>query len=85
MNGALAQATMLTSTARICTGIPRRISFSTPDGEVKGVAPVKFIAAKELTDMLNSNSVSASKFEMVSLKRKIDRIPLMRPAIIPFI
>ncbi len=33
-----------TGQGMIWRGIPRRISFSTPEGEVKGIAPVKFIA-----------------------------------------
>ena len=38
------QATMAISRAAVCIGMALRISFSTPEGEVKGVDPVKFIA-----------------------------------------
>lgn len=44
-NGAATQATAAAATATAWRGIPWRISFSTPEGEVKGVAPVKFMAA----------------------------------------
>ncbi len=37
-------------------GMYRFISFSTPEGEVKGVVPVKFMARKELIATLNKNS-----------------------------
>ena len=36
------------------TGMAIRISFSTPEGDVKGVAPVKFMAKKELVTMVIS-------------------------------
>jgi hypothetical protein len=38
------QATMASNRATVCIGMALRISFSTPEGEVKGVDPVKFIA-----------------------------------------
>ena len=41
--------TIVIVTATSCSGIALRISFSTPEGEVYGVAPVKFIATYELT------------------------------------
>jgi hypothetical protein len=44
-NGAATQAITAAPTAMTWTGMPWRISFSTPDGEVYGVAPVKFMAA----------------------------------------
>ena len=37
----------------IWAGMARRISFSTPEGEVNGVAPVKFMARKELVATVN--------------------------------
>jgi hypothetical protein len=38
------QAASASNRAAACSGIALRISFSTPDGEVNGVDPVKFIA-----------------------------------------
>jgi hypothetical protein len=38
------QATIASNRAAACSGKALRISFSTPEGEVKGVDPVKFIA-----------------------------------------
>ena len=38
------QATIAINRAAVCIGMALRISFSTPEGEVKGVDPVKFIA-----------------------------------------
>ena len=38
------QATSAMKVGAACSGIARRISFSTPDGDVNGVEPVKFIA-----------------------------------------
>jgi hypothetical protein len=35
-----------------------RISFSTPDGDVKGVVPVKFIARYEPTVVVNNTKAS---------------------------
>src|SRR3972149_6321905 len=44
-----------------CTGRARRISFSTPDGEVKGVAPVKFMATnEEITGSANNRGRARS-------------------------
>ena len=43
-NAAPTHAASATNSVAACSGIARRISFSTPDGEVNGVEPVKFIA-----------------------------------------
>src|SRR3970282_1724932 len=42
------------------TGRARRISFSTPDGEVNGVAPVKFMATNDETAAMASSSANAA-------------------------
>jgi len=38
-----------------------RISFSTPEGEVNGVEPVKFMAKYELTAIVNTSNANAPK------------------------
>ena len=43
-NAAPTHATTAISATAACSGMARRISFSTPEGEVYGVEPVKFIA-----------------------------------------
>ena len=48
------------SKAAPCQGIARRISFSTPEGEVKGVAPVKFLARTELKAPVQINRAKSS-------------------------
>jgi hypothetical protein len=55
------------STARQWHGSPRRISRSTPLGEVKGVEPVKFIAREELTVTIHSAKAARSKGESVGV------------------
>ena len=45
INGVATQKMTAMTTAANWIGMPWRISFSTPDGEVNGVAPVKFMAA----------------------------------------
>jgi hypothetical protein len=44
MNPAPTQRTIAASAPAAWAGMARRISFSTPVGEVKGVDPVKFMA-----------------------------------------
>ena len=48
MNALHIHKTIVVTNPSICNGIATLISFSTPDGDVNGVEPVKFIALKEL-------------------------------------
>lgn len=61
VNAAPTHATMAMKSAPAWKGIAFFISFSTPDGEVNGVEPVKFIARNELiAETLNSSAKASS-------------------------
>ena len=81
---ALTQATTATKSAPACTGIACRISFSTPDGDVNGVDPVKFIARYELIAMVMNIRAAVSNQKRLFLKNNTTIRPMIPPVSAPF-
>ena len=78
------QAMSASNRAVACNGMALRISFSTPDGDVNGVEPVKFIARYELIAVVQSTSANAPR-SCKSLRNNT-KIPtaLKTPVMAPF-
>ncbi len=79
IKGAIIQKTAAASVARACSGIARFISHSTPEAEVKGVEPVKFMPRKELTLQTQSRRAVLSYIETLAEITEIKTYPHSAP------